>query len=540
MAASPSPTADEQFAIGSVLDDRYRIEGVLGTGGMGRVYRAEHTKIGKSVAIKVLHADLNRNREASQRFQREALASGRLDHPNIVGVSDFGMLDDGACYLVMEVLEGESLGDRLARDKRIHWVEAIEILRGVLHGLRHAHERGVVHRDIKPDNVYLAHKDGDAMIKILDFGIAKLYAGSAEDPASTRAGLTVGTPAYLSPEQAVGGEITPASDLYSASIVMYEMLAGRAPFEDKDPLAMLGAHVSRRPPAFADVAPEVEIPPPLEDLIQHGLVKAAAQRIGTAIDYLAMLDAFSPPPHGGPRMATAPVALDGGVRSTGAVAALAHPSSARSAPTAWPATPQTPLPGSSATPGANSRPVPRAASVAGIGMHATPLAGPAVQTPTSPGPSGAFAAAPLPRPARMVSLAEVSEPIPLTWIVRSGLVIGVVIVAAIALALVKQCAGDPTPPVAPSPAVVHPRGAPGSATPRPAGTPAGGAAAPVSAPTRAPATAPADDHATASPASDPLPPGPSAPSSAPPPNRPPGSKPPARPPGPPARRPHLR
>src|ERR1051325_9896391 len=106
MAASPSPGSgsDDQFAIGSILDDRYRIEAVLGTGGMGRVYRAEHTKIGKAVAIKVLHADLHRNREASQRFQREAIASGRLDHPNIVGVSDFGVLDSGTCYLVMEVL----------------------------------------------------------------------------------------------------------------------------------------------------------------------------------------------------------------------------------------------------------------------------------------------------------------------------------------------------------------------------------------------------------------------------------------------------
>src|SRR3954469_3692155 len=307
MAVSPSPSSDEQFPLGSVLDGRYRIDAVLGTGGMGRVYRAEHTKIGKSVAIKVLHADLGRNREASQRFQREAIASGRLDHPNIVGVSDFGVLDDGACYLVMEGLEGESLGDRLTRDRRIHWVEAIDILRGVLNGLRHAHERGVVHRDIKPDNVYLAHKDGDPIIKILDFGIAKLYAGTDEDPASTRAGLTVGTPAYLSPEQAVGGAITPASDLYSASIVLYEMLAGRAPFEDKDPLAMLGAHVGRRPPAFAESAPGVDIPPPLEEIIQRGLLKAPTERIGTADDYLAMLDAFSPPLYVRPRLATAPV-----------------------------------------------------------------------------------------------------------------------------------------------------------------------------------------------------------------------------------------
>ncbi len=291
MALSPSPSPEADISIGSVLDGRYRIDAILGSGGMGRVYRAEHTGIGRPVAIKVLHADLNRNREAAQRFQREAIASGRLDHPNIVNVSDFGVVDDGPCYLVMEVLEGESLGARLERDHRIPWREAIEIMRGVLLGLAHAHERGVVHRDIKPDNVFLTHKDGALVVKILDFGIAKLFAGTADDPASTRAGLTVGTPAYLSPEQAVGGEIKPASDLYSATILLFEMLTGRAPFEDKDPLAMLGAHVSREPPRVAEIAPEVAIPATLEDVIQRGLIKTSADRTSSAENYIAQLDA---------------------------------------------------------------------------------------------------------------------------------------------------------------------------------------------------------------------------------------------------------
>src|SRR5262245_17575803 len=169
-AASPSPDV-EGMALGSVLDGRYRIDAVLGTGGMGRVYRGEHTSLGRAVAIKVLHADLGRNKEAAARFQREALASGRLDHPNSVGVSDFGTLSDGALYLVMEALEGESVGDRLDREKRIPWFEAVQITRGILAGLRHAHDKGVVHRDIKPDNIYLARKDGDQVVKILDFGI---------------------------------------------------------------------------------------------------------------------------------------------------------------------------------------------------------------------------------------------------------------------------------------------------------------------------------------------------------------------------------
>src|SRR5438477_6923614 len=150
---APSPSRDESglVPVGTVLAGRYRIDGVLGKGGMGRVYRGEHTGIGKAVAIKVLHADLGRNKEAAARFQREAMASGRLDHPNIVGVSDFGVLDDGCLYLVMEVLEGESLGKRPEREGPMAWPEALQITRGVLFGLRHAHDRGVVHRDIKPD-----------------------------------------------------------------------------------------------------------------------------------------------------------------------------------------------------------------------------------------------------------------------------------------------------------------------------------------------------------------------------------------------------
>ncbi|MEZ4361810.1 MAG: serine/threonine-protein kinase [Kofleriaceae bacterium] len=298
-SASPSAPAPERLPLGSVLDGRYRIDDLVGIGGMGSVYRCEHTGIGRPVAIKVLHSDFIGNREASLRFQREAIASGRLDHPNIVGVSDFGLLEDGGCYLVMEFLEGESLGSRLERE-RIPWREAIEIVRGVLRGLRHAHDRGVVHRDIKPDNVFLAVKDGDPITKILDFGIAKLFAGGTDDPAATRAGITVGTPAYLSPEQAVGGEITPASDLYSTSVLLFEMLTGRPPFEDQDPLAMLGAHVGRPPPEIAEIAPELVLPPELEPIVRHGLAKRPDERFTSANDYLRELAQLLPATLGRP------------------------------------------------------------------------------------------------------------------------------------------------------------------------------------------------------------------------------------------------
>jgi hypothetical protein len=401
--ATPSP--DERVPIGSVLDGRYRIDAVLGTGGMGRVYRGEHTGIGRTVAIKVLHADLNRNSEAAKRFQREAIASGRLDHPNIVRVNDSGELDDGSLFLVMDALEGEPLGERLARDKRIPWEDALEILRGVLAGLHHAHEKGVVHRDIKPDNIFLARKDGTIVIKILDFGIAKLYQGSADDPASTRAGLTVGTPAYLSPEQAVGGAITPASDIYSTTILLYEMVTGRAPFEDKDPLAMLGAHVSRQPPALAEVAPDLEFPPGFEDMIHRGLAKTTAERIASATEYLTWIESV---------LAAAPHAIG-------------------SAPVRVPDL-------ASLMPMLAPTPVPELGLTAMLEAIAPGELAPKPATPN---------------PTRAVSLADL-EPVPKRWWRTSAIVVGAIIVGAIVLAIAlrgdKQEAVDkPAPPEAAQP-----------------------------------------------------------------------------------------
>lgn len=281
---------EEDDLLGKVLDERYRIVRLLGSGGMGRVYLAHHQGIDRTVAIKVLHTEFGKNRAASQRFQREALASGRLDHANIVTVSDFGVLDDGRCFMVMEALEGESLQSRIKREGPIPWPAAFDIMRSVLRGLRHAHERGVVHRDIKPDNIFLATKDGESVVKLLDFGIAKLFAQTADDPTATRAGLTMGTPAYLSPEQAVGGTITPATDLYSATVVLFEMLTGHAPFEGETAMGMMISHISAAPPRLADVAPGIQLPAGVEELVQRGLTKMAADRIGSASEYVAELD----------------------------------------------------------------------------------------------------------------------------------------------------------------------------------------------------------------------------------------------------------
>jgi len=281
---------EEDDLVGKVLDDRYRVDRLLGSGGMGRVYLGLHLGIDRTVAIKVLHTEFGKNRAAAERFQREALASGRLDHPNIISVSDFGVLDDGRCFLVMEALEGESLKARIDRDGAVPWPAAFDIIESVLRGLRHAHERGVVHRDIKPENIFLAIKDGVPIVKLLDFGIAKLVAGSVDDPTATRVGLTLGTPAYLSPEQAVGGNITPVADLYSTTVVLFELLTGHAPYAGETPLGMMISHISATRPRLHDVAPAIELPAGAEELVQRGLAKMPADRIASASEYLATLD----------------------------------------------------------------------------------------------------------------------------------------------------------------------------------------------------------------------------------------------------------
>ena len=272
--------------IGSTLDGRYFIEALIGTGGMGSVYRGMHTGLHRPFAIKVLRETTTRDdvsRAANaEAFKREAFASGQLDHPNIVSVSDFGALDDGTLYLAMEVLEGESLRARLTRDLRFAWPDAIDIMRGVLGGLAYAHERDIVHCDIKPDNIFLARKHGESFVKLLDFGISKLLDREFEGE-----DLRHGTPEYVSPEQVVADPITIAVDLYAASVVLYEMLAGTTPFAGLDPQAKLYAHVHAPVPAFD---PALGIPARLEEIILAGLAKKPTERIQSAPEFSRMLD----------------------------------------------------------------------------------------------------------------------------------------------------------------------------------------------------------------------------------------------------------
>src|SRR4051812_7600561 len=195
-----TPPVEDKVKLGTVIDGRYRLDALLGKGGMGVVYRAEHVALRRTVAVKLLHPSLAAGSDLRSRFEREAIAIGRIDHPNCVSVTDFGKLADGSLFLVMEHLDGKSLGDLLDAEAPLAPARALRILRNILAGLGHAHAQGIVHRDVKPENVYLVRDaEGGESAKILDFGIAKVIGGEGGDEVKlTQAGVAFGTPIYMS------------------------------------------------------------------------------------------------------------------------------------------------------------------------------------------------------------------------------------------------------------------------------------------------------------------------------------------------------
>jgi hypothetical protein len=280
--------------IGDVLDSKFRITGVLGSGGMGCVYLAEHLSLKRPVALKLLHPEVEGIDEVTLRFEREAFATGRVDHPNCVNVSDFGRLEDGALYMVLEVLDGVSLFDLIEKEGRIEWRRALHIGRHVVSALACAHGAGIVHRDVKPENVILVDQDDDPdFAKILDFGIAKLFDSAnlrSDDPRLTQLGVTIGTPTYIAPEQAFGQPIDARADLYALSVMLYEMIAGVPPFEAEEVVALLSMHTSADVPSFRKLAPDARVPKSVEALIRDGLEKNKDDRIPTAGEYIARVD----------------------------------------------------------------------------------------------------------------------------------------------------------------------------------------------------------------------------------------------------------
>jgi serine/threonine-protein kinase len=267
----------------------YVVKKKIGQGGMGAVYLAEHPRIGRQVAIKVLLPEVSKKAEVVRRFFTEARSSSEIRNEHIIDILDFGELPDGTSYLIMEWLDGESLRDVLRREAKLPIPRALHITRGVAVALAAAHARGIVHRDLKPDNVFLIRKESDPdFVKVLDFGIAKLMQSESGDhEVKTQTGALIGTPSYMSPEQCRGQPVDQRTDVYALGVVMYQMFTGRLPFTAEGLGELLLAHMTQQPPAPHELAPE--LPEVIEAVILKALRKELDQRYQHVEELLADL-----------------------------------------------------------------------------------------------------------------------------------------------------------------------------------------------------------------------------------------------------------
>jgi serine/threonine-protein kinase len=303
--------------LGDVLGGRYRLVELLGQGGMATIYRATDSQLGRDVAVKVLHPEYGRDPDFVARFRQEAHAAASLSHPGIVSVYDFGT-DDAGPYLVMELVDGEDLAALLRRNGPLPPRQAARLVAEVARALDAAHDRGIVHRDVKPGNIMLT---ATGRVKVTDFGIARAWA----DAGLTLPGTTLGSVHYFSPEQALGEPATAASDVYSLGIVLYELLTGRRPWEGDSAASVAMARISAPPPRVSDVRPTV--PPALEVIDRKGLARDAADRFASAGAMAEALEAFleegrlaaARPAASGVADATPPIRAGGPVRAVGAV-----------------------------------------------------------------------------------------------------------------------------------------------------------------------------------------------------------------------------
>ncbi|HEY0190990.1 MAG TPA: serine/threonine-protein kinase [Kofleriaceae bacterium] len=286
--SADAPTAPGQVPemqgaslVGEVLDGRYRITRKLGEGGMGEVYAAEHVHIEKKFAIKLLRQEIVSNPEAVTRFRQEARSSSSIGHRNIIAIEDFGQLVDGRIYMCMELLNGAALNDMITQPMPMDRLLNILIQTG--HGLAAAHAKGIVHRDMKPENIFVTiGPNGEDIPKLLDFGIAKV-AGNDGQNHLTRTGTIFGTPFYMAPEQALGNAVDARTDIYAVGVIMYECFAGSLPFQGDSFMGILTQHITMEPEPVAQRAAKAgrHMPPGLAELITRCMQKNPAQRIGS-------------------------------------------------------------------------------------------------------------------------------------------------------------------------------------------------------------------------------------------------------------------
>lgn len=275
--------------IGRTLPGGYVILDLVGVGGMGRVYRAEQTNLGRTVAVKIIHPHLLGEENASTRFITEARAASRLNHPNSVGVIDFGKTDDGQLYLVMEFLRGKDLARISYEEGPLSFRRIVTILRQVLAALSEAHHLGIIHRDLKPENIILEPmRTGGDFVKVVDFGLAKMRAEKAEKNI-TSPGIVCGTPEYMSPEQGQGDPLDARSDLYGVGVIFYQLLTSKLPFEAESPTQVVLMHITQPPPEPRTVAPDRLIPASIEEVCLKSLAKEREDRYADADEFAEAL-----------------------------------------------------------------------------------------------------------------------------------------------------------------------------------------------------------------------------------------------------------
>jgi serine/threonine-protein kinase len=289
--------APDPFIGRDILNGEFRILEKIGTGGMGSVYKANQTAMNRPVAVKILHPKLTNRKDLVSRFRREAKAMSHLSHPNTVRVLLYGELEDGSLYIVMEYLEGKNLNQTVRSEGPMPVERALPILIQVCEALEEAHRAGIVHRDMKPENVFLCTQGGlKDFPKVLDFGLAKVTEREMR-PGSimlTQEGMVFGTPEFMSPEQAQGRTLTPASDIYSLAVILYELLTGKLPFDARTPIEFLQLHVTAKPIPLSERVPGKTFDPVLSEVMAHALLKKPEERYQSGGQLSAALRPFVP------------------------------------------------------------------------------------------------------------------------------------------------------------------------------------------------------------------------------------------------------
>jgi serine/threonine-protein kinase len=309
-----------EISSGTMLDDRYRIDELLSVGGMGAVYAGTHVLLHKRVAIKVLRSELPHAHLMVDRFHREAIAASAIGHENIVEVTDMGLLPSGIAYLVMELLEGQSLRDVMRAEAPMAIERACRICCEILLGVGAAHQAGIVHRDLKPDNIFVARKGKREIIKILDFGVSLLKRPNVPDTRLTSTGVIVGTPRYMSPEQAKGEQnLSGAVDVYAAGVVLYEMLTGQLPYFGENYNVIVHEIMGGKWMPLETRRPDV--PREVSAVVRRAMSLAPADRYATPEDMAAALEPFAGPAQSGSSTASRSVPLAPAPKVSAALAA---------------------------------------------------------------------------------------------------------------------------------------------------------------------------------------------------------------------------